>query len=104
MSRIRLPPAGHPGLAARPGSPERPAERALGKVIALGNRFFQIESLYRFNAKFFPRWQPRYLVYQGPLGLPRASLAAMWAEGQIPKLELPRAGSSTGVRVMARAR
>lgn len=85
-------------------SPERPAERALGKVIALGNRFFQIESLYRFNAKFFPRWQPRYLVYQGLLGLPRASLAAMWAEGQIPKLELPRAGSSTGVRVMARAR
>jgi lysyl-tRNA synthetase, class II len=85
-------------------SPERLAERALGKLIALGNRFFQIESLYRFNAKFFPRWQPRYLVYQGPLGLPRASLAAMWAEGQIPKLELPRRSSSTGARVMARAR
>jgi lysyl-tRNA synthetase, class II len=85
-------------------SPERPAERALGKVLAVGNRFFQIESLYRFNAKFFPRWQPRYLVYQGALGLPRASLAAMWAEGQIPKPELPRGSSSTGVRVMARAR
>jgi lysyl-tRNA synthetase, class II len=85
-------------------SPERPAERALGRLIALGNRFFQIESLYRFNAKFFPRWQPRYLVYQGALGLPRASLAAMWAEGQIPKPELPRSRSSTGVRQMARAR
>ena len=85
-------------------SPERPAERALGKLIALGNRFFQIESLYRFNAKFFPRWQPRYLVYQGAFGLPRASLAAMWAEGQIPKPELPRGSSSTGARVMARAR
>src|ERR1700744_5888109 len=85
-------------------SPERPAERAVGRVIALGNRFFQIESLYRFNAKFFPRWQPRYLVYQGALGLPRASLAAMWAEGQIPKPELPRGRSSTGVRGMARAR
>jgi lysyl-tRNA synthetase class 2 len=85
-------------------SPERPAERAVGKLIALGNRFFQIESLYRFNAKFFPRWEPRYLVYQGALGLPRASLAAMWAEGQIPKPELPRGSSSTGVRVMARAR
>jgi lysyl-tRNA synthetase class 2 len=85
-------------------SPERPAERALGKAIALGNRFFQIESLYRFNAKFFPRWQPRYLVYEGALGLPRASLAAMWAEGQIPKLELPRGTSSAGGRVMARAR
>ncbi|HXD63361.1 MAG TPA: phosphatidylglycerol lysyltransferase domain-containing protein [Solirubrobacteraceae bacterium] len=85
-------------------SPERPAERALGRLIALGNRFFQIESLYRFNAKFFPRWQPRYLVYQGALGLPRASLAAMWAEGQIPKPELPRGRSSTGTRRMARAR
>ncbi|MFZ1995440.1 MAG: phosphatidylglycerol lysyltransferase domain-containing protein [Solirubrobacteraceae bacterium] len=85
-------------------SPERPAERALGKLIALGNRFFQIESLYRFNAKFFPRWQPRYLVYEGAFGLPRASLAAMWAEGQIPKPELPRGGSSTGARLVARAR
>ncbi len=85
-------------------SPERPAERALGRVISLGNRFFQIESLYRFNAKFFPRWEPRYLVYEGPFGLPRASLAAMWAEGQIPKPELPRGSSSTAVRPMARAR
>jgi lysyl-tRNA synthetase class 2 len=79
-------------------SPERPAERALGKLICVGNPFFQIESLYRFNAKFFPRWEPRYLVYQGPLGLPRASLAAMWAEGQLWKPELPR-GGSTGARV-----
>jgi lysyl-tRNA synthetase class 2 len=70
-------------------SPRHAAERALGKVIALGNPFFQIESLYRFNAKFFPRWEPRYLVYEGALGLPRAGLAAMWAEGQLPKpLEL----------------
>jgi lysyl-tRNA synthetase class 2 len=66
-------------------SPRRPAERVLGKLIALGNPFFQIESLYRFNAKFFPRWEPRYLVYEGPLGLPRAGLAAMWAEGQLWK-------------------
>jgi lysyl-tRNA synthetase class 2 len=85
-------------------SPERPAERALGKLIAAGNPFFQIESLYRFNAKFFPRWEPRYLVYQGALGLPRASLAAMWAEGQLPKPELPRAAPSSRARVMARAR
>ena len=77
-------------------SPERPAERALGRLIALGNPFFQIESLYRFNAKFFPRWEPRYLVYEGALGLPRAGLAAMWAEGQLWKPELPRAGATGG--------
>jgi lysyl-tRNA synthetase, class II len=66
-------------------SPSRSYERVLGKLVALGNPFFQIESLYRFNAKFFPRWEPRYLVYEGPLGLLRASLAAAWAEGQLPK-------------------
>ena len=71
-------------------SPERRSERVLARLISLGNRFFQIESLYRFNAKFFPRWEPRYLVYQGALGLPRASLAAMWAEGQLWKPALPR--------------
>jgi lysyl-tRNA synthetase class 2 len=60
-------------------------ERIAGRLIALGNPFFQIESLYRFNAKFFPRWEPRYLLYEGALGLPRAGLAVMWAEGQLPK-------------------
>ncbi len=66
-------------------SPEKASQRALGKLIALGNPFFQIESLYRFNAKFFPRWEPRYLVYEGTFGLPRAGIAAMWAEGQLYK-------------------
>ena len=60
-------------------------ERFVGRLVALGNPFFQIESLYRFNAKFFPRWEPRYLLYEGALGLPRAGLAVMWAEGQLPK-------------------
>jgi lysyl-tRNA synthetase class 2 len=71
-------------------SPERWHERLLGKLVAVGNPYFQIESLYRFNAKFFPRWEPRYLVYEGALGLPRAGLAAMWAEGQLPKPAMPR--------------
>jgi lysyl-tRNA synthetase, class II len=66
-------------------SPVRRHERLLGKLIALGNPFFQIESLYRFNAKFFPRWEPRFLVYEGAFGLPRAGIAALWAEGQLPK-------------------
>jgi lysyl-tRNA synthetase class 2 len=73
-------------------SPEKRSERVLGKLVALGNPFFQIESLYRFNAKFFPRWEPRYLVYEGTFGLPRAGIAAMWAEGQLPKPALPARG------------
>ena len=85
-------------------SPEKRSERALGKLIALGNPFFQIESLYRFNAKFFPRWEPRYLVYEGALGLPRASIAAMWAEGQLWKPALPRRGGHLGALSSSRAR
>jgi lysyl-tRNA synthetase class 2 len=79
-------------------SPEKRLERLLGRLVALANPFFQIESLYRFNAKFFPRWEPRYLVYEGRLGLVRTALAAMWAEGQLPKPSVPvarrRPGSS----------
>ncbi len=75
-------------------SPAKRSERALGRLVALGNRFFQIESLYRFNAKFFPRWEPRYLVYEGALGLPRTGIAALWAEGQLWKP--PLASAATG--------
>ena len=68
---------------------ERPAdaiERTLGKAISLANPFFQIESLHSFNAKFGPRWEPRYLVFEHRRGLPRIGLAAMRIEGQLPKL------------------
>ena len=60
-------------------------ERALGRLLKIGDRRFQIESLYRFNAKFFPRWAPRYFMFEGFLAFPRAALAVLWAEGQIPK-------------------
>jgi lysyl-tRNA synthetase class 2 len=66
-------------------SPAGAGQRLLGRAITLGNPYFQIESLYRFNAKFFPRWEPRYLMYERVVGLPRVGLAALWAEGQLPK-------------------
>jgi lysyl-tRNA synthetase class 2 len=62
---------------------ERPLVRRLVRV---GNRWFQIESLYRFATKFAPRWEPRFLVFDGLLGLPRAGLAVLWVEGQLPRL------------------
>jgi lysyl-tRNA synthetase class 2 len=73
-------------------TPVSRAERLLGRIASSADRFFQVERLYRFNAKFHPRWEPRYLLYEGRLGLPRAGLAVMWAERQLPKLRLvPRA-------------
>jgi lysyl-tRNA synthetase, class II len=71
-------------------SPNGPAERLLGRLLVLADAFFQVERLYRFNAKFFPRWEPRYLMYEHLLSLPRAGLAALWAEGQLPRPSLRR--------------
>ena len=65
--------------------PDGAVERTAGRVISLGDSWFQIERLYRFNAKFFPRWEPRYFMYERRFGLPRAGIAALWLEGQLPK-------------------
>jgi lysyl-tRNA synthetase class 2 len=60
-------------------------DRVAGRVLALASRWYQIESLYRFNAKFFPRWEPRYLVFESRAAFPRIGLATLVAEGQAPK-------------------
>ena len=70
--------------------PANVIERALARVLIVGDRWFQVERLLRFTQKFDPRWQPRYLLFEKPAALPRTALAAMWAEGQLPKPALPR--------------
>jgi len=57
-----------------------PLLRAWRTLLIFASRWFQIESLYRFNAKFGPDWQPRYLMYPGPADLPRVGVAALEAE------------------------
>jgi lysyl-tRNA synthetase class 2 len=66
-------------------APRGPLERLTGRVLLVADAWFQLERLHHFNAKFFPRWEPRYLMYERVVGLPRVGLAAMWAEGQLPK-------------------
>ncbi len=65
-------------------APENLAETLLAKLLRVGDRWFQVERLHRYNAKFHPRWQPRYLLFEKPSCLPRILLAAMQAEGQLP--------------------
>ena len=50
------------------------------RVLLFASRWFQIESLYRFNAKFQPTWAPRFVVYPATPDLPRIAVAALEAE------------------------
>ncbi len=67
-------------------SPANARERLLARILRAGDRWFQIDRLHSFNAKFSPAWQPRYLVYQTITSLPRTAVAALWLEGQTPRL------------------
>ncbi|MFE1590262.1 phosphatidylglycerol lysyltransferase domain-containing protein [Streptomyces sp. NPDC058737] len=66
-----------------------PVLRAWRGLLVFLSRWFQIESLYKFNAKFRPRWEPRFVVYRRSADLPRIGLAAMQAEGFVT-VPLPR--------------
>jgi lysyl-tRNA synthetase class 2 len=68
-----------------------PVLRAWRRVLLLASRWVQIESLYRFNAKFRPLWEPRYLCYPRAGDLPRVAVAALEAEAFIswPRPRLP---------------
>ncbi|MDH2387572.1 phosphatidylglycerol lysyltransferase domain-containing protein [Streptomyces sp. HNM0663] len=66
-----------------------PVLRIWRGLLVFLSRWFQIESLYKFNAKFRPRWEPRFVVFRNTRDLPRIGFAAMQAEGFV-NLSLPR--------------
>ncbi|MFF3767129.1 phosphatidylglycerol lysyltransferase domain-containing protein [Streptomyces sp. NPDC001922] len=66
-----------------------PVLRGWRGLLVFLSRWFQIESLYKFNAKFRPSWEPRFLVFRNTRDLPRIGFAAMQAEGFVT-LALPR--------------
>ncbi|WP_233518015.1 phosphatidylglycerol lysyltransferase domain-containing protein [Streptomyces corynorhini] len=66
-----------------------PVLRCWRGLLVFLSRWFQIESLYKFNAKFQPRWEPRYVIFRSTGDLPRIGFAAMQAEGFVT-LALPR--------------
>jgi lysyl-tRNA synthetase class 2 len=76
-----------------------PVLRAWRKLLLFASRWFQIESLYKFNAKFCPSWQPRFFVFPGPRQTPRIALAALEAEAFLvwPRLELRRLARKLGL-------
>jgi phosphatidylglycerol lysyltransferase len=57
------------GLAPLSGLEDREdsnlPERLLGALKKLGGNYYSFEGLEQFKNKFEPRWQPRYIYYQG---------------------------------------
>jgi lysyl-tRNA synthetase class 2 len=61
------------------------------------SRFWQIESLYRANAKYDPEWVPRFLCFARAGDLPAVSVAALRAEAFLVRPSwLRRPGRSPG--------
>ncbi|WP_221177088.1 phosphatidylglycerol lysyltransferase domain-containing protein [Nocardioides pocheonensis] len=57
-----------------------PVLRLWRSLLLTASRFWQIESLYRANAKYRPSWEPRFLCFARPGDLPRIGTAALRAE------------------------
>ena len=68
------------GAGAELSAAQRVQRRAL---IGLKGHF-QLDNLLLFNRKFFPCWQPRFVVYERRRDLPRVGIAALAAESYLP--------------------
>ena len=61
-----------------------PVMRLTGAILSVASKFWQLESLYRSNAKYLPRWVPRYMCHSPSMNVTRAAIAAGIAEGFLP--------------------
>ncbi|MCX4747711.1 phosphatidylglycerol lysyltransferase domain-containing protein [Kitasatospora sp. NBC_01287] len=66
-----------------------PVLRLWRAVLGFFSRWWQIESLYRANAKYRPIWEPRYLLFEKSSEIPRIGIASARAEGFITAPSLP---------------
>jgi lysyl-tRNA synthetase class 2 len=82
-----------------------PVLKAWRAILVFMSRWFQIESLYKFNAKFNPVWQPRFFVFPGGKDAPRIAVAALEAEAFLvwPRLSLHRVARALGLGRLRRA-
>ncbi|MFD7135041.1 phosphatidylglycerol lysyltransferase domain-containing protein [Streptomyces sp. NPDC059894] len=58
-----------------------PVLRLWRSLLGFFSRWWQIESLYRANAKYRPAWEPRFLLFEKSADLLRIGLASARAEG-----------------------
>jgi lysyl-tRNA synthetase, class II len=67
-----------------------PVLRVWRQVLLVASRWWQIESLYRANAKYNPVWVPRFVCFRRASELPRVTLAALEAEAFLVRPRLFR--------------
>jgi lysyl-tRNA synthetase class 2 len=65
-----------------------PVLRIWHRLLMLASRWWQIESLYRANAKYQPEWVPRFVCFRRAAELPRVAVAAAEAEAFIQRPRL----------------
>ncbi|WP_030572302.1 bifunctional lysylphosphatidylglycerol synthetase/lysine--tRNA ligase LysX [Streptomyces aureocirculatus] len=65
-----------------------PVLRLWRRLLLFFSKWWQLEALYRSNAKFHPEWYPRFICYGDTGALPRIGLASGIAEGfvSVPSL------------------
>ena len=83
-----------------------PIARLWRQALVFASRNWQLESLYRSNAKYQPEWQPRYICFEYTSDLPRVGTAAGSAEGFLtrPSLATLRGhGKEPGAGALERA-
>ncbi|WP_280672264.1 phosphatidylglycerol lysyltransferase domain-containing protein [Kitasatospora sp. MAP12-44] len=78
-----------------------PVLRLWRAVLGFFSRWWQIESLYRANAKYRPIWEPRYLLFEKSSEIPRIGIASARAEGFITAPSLPALFRRRHARVAA---
>jgi lysyl-tRNA synthetase class 2 len=66
-----------------------PVLRLWRSVLTFFSRWWQIESLYRANAKYRPVWEPRFLLFENTRDIPRIGIASARAEGFLDVPSLP---------------
>ncbi|MDX3771842.1 MULTISPECIES: phosphatidylglycerol lysyltransferase domain-containing protein [unclassified Streptomyces] len=67
-----------------------PVLRLWRSLLSFFSRWWQIESLYRANAKYRPIWEPRFMLFEKSSDLLRIGIAAARAEGFLEAPGLPK--------------
>ena len=62
-----------------------PLSRTWRRTLLIASHWMQIETLFRFNGKFNPRWEPRFIMYSANRDFGRVVVAYLRLEAILPR-------------------